>query len=193
MSFEQSFSPELYSMVSDALGKDYKIGPRGLKSIQNASKLIIFLSPPFFENKDCCAEFCEAVKAGVEVVMVCVDGSEWAGMPFPSISDVPETIGSVHPRDAASVLFGHTIAIEHRTAYLGAFVEKLRQRLGPSGKQLAELKAAKNAGARIAVRSAGTAEIRYDAFLRTSAPRLRIWWRAATISSSIRATARSST
>ena len=97
--------------------------------------------------------------------MVCVDGSEWAGMPFPSISDVPETIGSVHPRDAASVLFGHTIALEHRTAYLGAFVEKLRQRLGPSGKQLAELKAANNAGARIAVRSAGTAEIRYDAFL----------------------------
>ena len=38
---------------------------------------------------------CEAVHAGVEVLPVCVEGSSWAGMPFPALSDVPETATTV--------------------------------------------------------------------------------------------------
>lgn len=165
MSFDPSFSPELYKLVSDELSKDYSVGPRGVKSIQSASKLVIFLSPSYFASKDCCNEFCEVVKTGVEVVLVCVDGSEWAGMPFPQLTDLPETMGAVRPRAAGAVLFGHTIAIEHRNAYLGAFVEKLRQRLGPSGKERAMLKAAK-AGPKLDRRNdIDASEIRFDAFL----------------------------
>ena len=130
MSYEPSYSPELYELVTAALGKDYKVGARGVKSISKARRLVIYLSPSYFDSKDCCAEFCEAVKTGIEVVLVCVEGSVWKDasgndMPFPSITDVP----AGPTRDAASVLFGLTIAIDHRARYLPTFVEKLRQRL----------------------------------------------------------------
>ena len=129
LSYDASYSPELYKMVAAELGKDYKVGS-GLKSIKSSRRLIIFLSPPYFTNKTCCAEFCEAVSAGVEVVLICVDGSTWAGNPFPSLDDVPAEMrtdkgGVVRPRDAASILLGRTIAIEHKASYLPAFVEKL--------------------------------------------------------------------
>ena len=156
LSYAEAHQPELYKIIAAELGKDYKVGGRGVKAIDSAARLVCFLSPPYFSNEACRAEFCEAVKAGVEVVLVCVDGSEWQGQPFPALTDVP----AGETREAASVLFGITIAIEHRRSYLAGFVEKLRQRLGPP----ASLKMAGGGAAKSAApaRSEG---VRYDAFL----------------------------
>ena len=93
------------------------------------------------------------------MVLVCVDGSSWGGEPFPALSDVPETTGDARPRDAASVLFGITIAIEHRERYLAAFVEKLRGRLGPP----AALQAVSKKAAPAAAPAAGSRTIRCEA------------------------------
>ena len=160
LSFEGSFARELYEDVTSELAKDYKVAPRGVKSLHKSSRLIVFLSPPYFDSKECCAEFCEAIKAGVEVVLVCVEGSMWKDasgndMPFPAISDVPAGA----PRDAASILFGLTIAIDHKARYLPTFVEKLRQRIGPPA---AMMKSVKKAPPRVAGEGR---EIRFDAFL----------------------------
>ena len=70
LSFEPSYSPNLYDVVSTELGKKYVLGDRSLAAIAESSRLVIFLSPPYFSNAACCAEFCEAVKAGVEVAPV---------------------------------------------------------------------------------------------------------------------------
>lgn len=159
MSFDPAYSPALYELVTTALSKDYKVGPRGVKAVAKARRMVIFLSPTYFGSKDNCAEFCEAVKAGVEVVLVCVEGSVWKDasgndMPFPSLEDVP----AGPARDAASVLFGLTIAIDHKARYLPTFVEKLRQRLGPpaAGGVAAPLAAAAKKG---------SSEVQFDCFL----------------------------
>ena len=62
LSFETSYSPNLYEVVSTELKKSYIVGDRMLSSISEASRLIIFLSPSYFSDAMCCAEFCEAVK-----------------------------------------------------------------------------------------------------------------------------------
>ena len=91
-----------------------------LQGVKDSSRVVILLTPAFFDNPTCCAEFCEAVYAGVEVLPVCVEGSTWSGMPFPALTDVPEVVttevGDLYPRDAAAAVFAHTIAVSLRPA-----------------------------------------------------------------------------
>jgi hypothetical protein len=137
-----------------------------LQGVLDSRKVVIFLTPAYFDSAECCAEFCEAVRKGVEVMPVCVEGSSWAGMPFPALTDVPEAVetanGTVWPRDAAGAVFGHTIAIDHKAAYVEAFLDKLRERLGPPA--AATTPASGNAAGGAAAAS-GERAIRFDAFL----------------------------
>ena len=174
-----------------------------LASLRASRRVVMFLTPNYFSDVGCCAEvlmpqrartadlhapdgllltrvepclkqFCEAVTAGIDVLPVCVEGSTWSGMPFPQLTDVPETVetplGTKAPRDAASAVFGHTIAIEHKSAYVSAFVQKLRERLGPPSKSLSP----KGRGKKILTTTHGQEEraaahsrtgFSYDAFL----------------------------
>ena len=135
-----------------------------LSALRASGKVVIFLTPAYFSDAGCCAEFCEAVAAGIEVLPVCVEGSTWSGMPFPQLTDVPETVetpvGTKAPRDAAGAVFGHTIAIEHKSAYLPAFVQKLRERLGQPSSSLSP-----KVGGKKLLKSAAAADSSYDAFL----------------------------
>ena len=135
-----------------------------LSALRASGKVVIFLTPAYFSDAGCCAEFCEAVAAGIEVLPVCVEGSTWSGMPFPQLTDVPETVetpvGTKAPRDAAGAVFGHTIAIEHKSAYLPAFVQKLRERLGQPSSSLSP-----KVGGKKLLESAAAADSSYDAFL----------------------------
>lgn len=141
LSFDDS-AAELAGSVRESLGSTHRVGPQPdstlttkLENVRSAYKLVVFLTPSYFDSAVCCAEFCEAVEHSIEVVPVCVEGSSWAGMPFPALSDVPETAhleggATVHPRDAASAVFGTHIAISHKAAYLDAFLHWVRERVG---------------------------------------------------------------
>ena len=137
------------------------------QGIRDSRRVVSFISQTYFDSPACCAEFCEAVINGVEVLPVSVEGSSWRGMPFPALTDVPETAQTdegrlVKPRDAAAAVFGHTIALDHMDAYLDAFLENLGKRLGGPGE-------ASSAGRRPRETSTdfllGERTIRYDAFL----------------------------
>ena len=110
-------SLEGYQLPAPASGLKEK-----LATLRASRRVVIFLTPKYFSDAGCCAEFCEAVAAGIEVLPVCVEGSTWSGMPFPALTDVPEKmetpVGTKAPRDAAGAVFGHTIAIEHKAAYV---------------------------------------------------------------------------
>ena len=168
LSFESTAAQLAAEVRSSLDGYGIPEGKRSLKEnleeLRASRRVVILLTPQYFGSETCCAEFCEAVAEGIEVLPVCVEGSTWAGMPFPALTDVPEKVqtaaGQKLPRDAAGAVFGHTIAIEHKFAYMSGFVQKLRERLGPP---LANISPEKSPG-KIAGKS--TAEsARFDAFL----------------------------
>ena len=55
----------------------------------------------------------------------CDDVTPWYERTPSWVMEKMRTHGVVRPRDAASILLGLTIAIEHKASYLPAFVEKL--------------------------------------------------------------------
>ena len=177
LSYDPS-ADELATTVRDRLTKlSYKVPTRRPEvdaqklGVRASRKMVVFFSPLYFESATCCAEFCEAVEAGVEVLPVCVEGATWHGQPFPQLTDVPEAVdtseGSVRPRDAATAVFGHTIALDHKAAYLQAFLEKLSNRLGPAAAAAADADDDDTPVAAPGTTAAAGAErtIRFDAFL----------------------------
>ena len=65
--------------------------PELCNHVREAARLVLFLSPRIFESPWCMLEVCEAVRTGVEVVPVVVDGTTWRGGPFPDVDrDVPD-------------------------------------------------------------------------------------------------------
>ena len=133
------------------------------EGVRTSRRVVVFFSPAFFNTPSCCAEFCEAVEAGVEVLPVAVEGASWGGNPFPQLTDVPESMdtsaGVIKPREAAAAVFGHTIALDHKNAYLDAFFEKLSNRLGPPAALRTAQSSSNDSG------SSGDRTIRFDAFL----------------------------
>ena len=168
LSFEATAASLAAEVRSSLEGYQLPVPASGLKeklaTLRASRRVVIFLTPTYFSDAGCCAEFCEAVAAGIEVLPVCVEGSTWSGMPFPALTDVPEKVetpvGTKAPRDAAGAVFGHTIAIEHKSAYVSAFVQKLRERLGPPSSSLSS----KVGGNKLQLKSAA-ADSSYDAFL----------------------------
>ena len=67
--------------------------------------------------------------------------------------------GVIKPREAAAAVFGHTIALDHKNAYLDAFFEKLSNRLGPPAALRTAQSSSNDSG------SSGDRTIRFDAFL----------------------------
>ena len=136
------------------------------QGICDSRRVVSFISQTYFDSPACCAEFCEAVGNGVEVILVSVEGSSWHGMPFPALTDVPETAqtdeGLVKPRDAAAAVFGHTIALDHVDAYLDAFLTNLGKRLGAPGEALSAGRRPRETSTDFLL---GERTIRYDAFL----------------------------
>ena len=168
LSFEATAASLAAEVRSSLEGYQLPAPTSGLKeklaTLRASRRVVIFLTPKYFSDAGCCAEFCEAVAAGIEVLPVCVEGSTWSGMPFPALTDVPEKmetpVGTKAPRDAAGAVFGHTIAIEHKAAYVSAFVLKLRERLGQPSSSLSP-----KVGGKKLLTSAAAADSSYDAFL----------------------------
>ena len=114
ISFDASSAKDLGDKIrTTLLGASYKVptARRGdvtaqLQGVRDAARVILLLTPSYFDNPTCCAEFCEAVHRGIAIVPVCVEGSTWQGMPFPQLSDVPESVllaelgQEVYPRAA---------------------------------------------------------------------------------------------
>ena len=72
---------------------------------------MLCLSPAYLTDTACCIELCAAVGEGLDCVPVCVDKTEWAGLPYPPSHYVPETLqtdgGEIRPRDALTAIINH--------------------------------------------------------------------------------------
>ncbi len=138
LSFESASCSDLFDRLRQELS-EYQMAfttePADLDAVRESRHVVVLMTPQYFEQPTCCAELCAAVKAGIECLLVTVEGATWGGKPFPSLDDIPETVRTpqsmVRPRDAAKAVFQHKLALEYRTNYSTCFVEKMRERLGP--------------------------------------------------------------
>ena len=104
-------------------------------AVRAAATFVCLLSPSFFESAECCFELSVACAAGVPILFIVVDGSTWEGKSFPAAADVPEeqTLGGrcIRVRDAAVPAFASSKTLDHSRSYFEAFLEQLKQGLGP--------------------------------------------------------------
>ena len=118
--------------VSDELKKvGYRVG-EGRAALSQTSSVVVCLSREYFATERCCAEFCMAVRNGITIVLVIVEGATWGLKKRPEADDVPEAVidgadGTLRPREAFESAMAHGAAqrmLEHSRSVVPAVPEK---------------------------------------------------------------------